>query len=224
MTHNLLQRLCILGALIATLAGSSASARELGIELDYATMRLATQSSLRLSRGDPGYGGQGVRVYGEVVPQVAVGAEWWSPEANGGNGGQWSQKLSSEAAIVDGVFRWPLLAWFQPRLRVGAGLAWHTLELEQNGAKFQGSQVTPLLLGTAGFELVVPRHYFQRPGRKAEFTLGMSFDVGWQHLFAADWKLDAQRALSPAMTQKPLDFGTAGLTGSLVRLALLVRF
>lgn len=221
MSRSLKNWLWSLAAL--ALLASPAQAREFGLELHSSGMRLASQEAMRLTGGQTGYGGLGVRGHVEVVPNLAVGVEWWRASSTSAKT-EWQQDLATDAAILDAVYRWPVLAWLQPRVRVGAGLAWHSLELSESGAKFSGSQLTPLVLGTAGFELVVPRQRFQRPGRAGDFTVGASLDLGWQHVFAADWKLDSQRALSPAMTQKSLDFGSAGLTGTLVRVALLLRF
>ncbi len=217
------------GALVATLASvalpaaaQSPPATEpvvFGVDLGTASLRVGTQSGAALL-DHTWWSGAWLRAHGAVAKGVQVGLGWWRPTETG------SQPTTlGHAAVVDVRYGRDLASWLHPYGRLGLGAAYVEHERTQGDATFQASQVLPMAVAAVGCDaLMSPATWSRAPTARWRFTMGVGYEIGWVQLAGADWTLQSQRTISPAVTQRDLPLGGATLAGLFQRVSFLVRF
>lgn len=210
-------------ALLAGLLATPARAAEWGVDLGTAGIRTATTAATRLL-GSANHGGSVVRIHREVAPDLLVGVEYWHAATSGA----WLQGLDtdsrSDAGLVDLRYRYAWSAWLTPFARCGLGAAHTSVELGDGVTSYRAEQVAPLALASLGAELLIPRRVFARGvDRKEGFTLGLSWEVGYQHLFQRSWSAERVGGGPNGSAARPLELGDAAISGWLSRLTFVVR-
>jgi hypothetical protein len=198
-------------------------AAEWGLDLGTAGIRTATEAGTQLL-GSANHGGSVVRVHREMVKDIMVGVEYWHAATNGA----WVQGIDtdtrSDAGLVDLRYRHAWADWLAPFARCGLGVAKTTLEVSDYHSAYSAEQVAPLALASVGAELLIPRRVFARGIARADgFTLGLTWEVGYQHLFQRAWSAERQGGAPNGMSARPLELGDAAISGWLSRLAFVVR-
>ena len=222
MTRHFCKIVAMFG-LMASLAATPGLAAEWGLDLGTAGIRTATEAGTQLL-GSANHGGSVVRVHREMVKDIMVGVEYWHAATNG----TWVQGLDTDtrtdAGLVDLRYRYAWADWLAPFARCGLGVAKTTLELSDYHATYSAEQIAPLALASVGAELLIPRRVFARGIARADgFTLGLTWEVGYQHLFQRAWSAERQGGAPNGMSARPLELGDAAISGWLSRLAFVVR-
>lgn len=207
----------------AALLAAPGHAAEWGLDLGTAGIRTSTEAATQLL-GSANHGGSVVRLHREMAPDLMVGVEYWHAATSG----EWLKGLDSEtrsdAGLVDLRYRYAFAPWLAPFARCGLGVARTSLELSDYDTTYRAVQAAPLALASIGAELLIPRRFFSRGVDTREgFTLGLTWELGYQHLFQRGWSAERVGGAPSGMAAKPLELGDAAISGWLSRLAFVVR-
>lgn len=200
-----------------------AAAADWGLDLGTAGIRTSTTGATRLL-GSTSHGGSAVRLHREMAPDLLIGLEYWhaATTANWVYGTETSTK--SDAAIADLRFRYRAKNWLEPFVRCGIGAAHTQVEVDGGTATLRSEQWAPLALASVGLELLIPRRVFARGvERKEGFTMGLTWEFGYQHLFQSEWEAKLVGGSPSGIAAAPVSFGDAAITGWLTRVAFAVR-
>lgn len=191
---------------------------EFGVDLGNAAARMATKSGTALLRDTMVSGGH-LRVHGELAPRMQLGLDYWHPQLDYGE-----HKYEAHVAQADVAKSFELTPFLLAHARVGAGVAWQSLQIANVGGQLQGDTVTPMANAAAGLALVLPRGRFGITGSRWLMSLGFSYELGWMQMLPANWTVQSARDLSPQVAQSSVDLGSATLCGVWQKIAVHVRF
>lgn len=214
----------LLTAMLANLALTlPVAAADWGVDLGTAGIRTSTTAATRLL-GSANHGGSVVRLHREMAPDLLVGLEYWhaATQATWVYGTDTDTK--SDAAIADLRYRYRAKTWLEPFARCGLGAAHTQVEVAGAATTLRSEQWAPLALASLGLEFLIPRRVFARGiDRKEGFTMGVTWEVGYQHLFQSAWEAQRVGGSPSGIDAAPVSFGDAALSGWLSRLAFAVR-
>ena len=214
--------------LSASLLGSLAialpvAAADWGLDLGTAAIRASTPSATRLL-GAAGHGGSVVRLHREVAPELLVGLEYWHAATSAPWVYGTKTETKSDAAIADLRYRYRAKTWLEPFARCGLGAAHTEVEVSSGTTALRSRQWAPLALASVGAEFLIPRRVFARGIDKKEgVTRGLTWEVGYQHLFQREWEANLVDGSPSGITTVPVQLGDAAITGWLPRVAFAVR-
>ncbi len=200
-----------------------AVAADWGLDLGTAGIRTATTAATRLLGGAT-HGGSAVRLHREMAPDLLIGLEYWHASTNSTWTYGTETDTKTDALTADLRYRYRVSNWLEPFARCGIGAAHSQVEVAGGSATLRSEQWAPLALASVGLELLIPRRVFARGiDRKEGFTMGLTWELGYQHLFQSEWEAKLVGGSPSGIAAAPVSFGEAAISGWLTRVAFAVR-
>ena len=217
--------LALLGILATT---NPATAWEAGLAFGATSQSFSTDST-RFFSGSNTIAATSLRASATVSEQIFAELEWlWARSERGRtslSGGGYLAQLDNDALTASGRYRWQVASWLEPFARAGAGATRHVVNLSGNtGGLYDGKAWAPHLLVGGGVDLEVSREaLWRKRDQPLDTTFGVTFEVGWRHVFGRDLVLERTDAVQPALATGDLQLGTLTMSGLTWRLAMIVR-
>lgn len=162
---------------------------------------------------------------GSLASDMLLDLEWTRAWAGTKVFGQNETDLLTDWLTVSARYRIKPFSWLLAFVRAGAGYTTGTLGLKgPGGATYDGRGHTGHVLATVGVEFLLPRRViFGDSSGYRDFSVGLAFEAGYQHTFDLDYGLENRRGIEPDITKSTLQMGALGLSGPIVRGALVIH-
>lgn len=171
----------------------------------------------------------------EVIPNLRLALEYETSEEVDQLFESWDMSFAQHAMLASVEYSYPLLKWFRPHIRVGAGVFWGDIDLDIDGVAYDDTDVGFQLYAVGGYDLI---WYLGDPDSpKANFFdhvgLGITNDYGWvqrtaltfDEILPVEGADPADDDDEPVAQQGPAqNMGSVDLYGWTWRLGFTVRY
>ena len=220
----------ILAALVLLTSGT-ALAEEFIFTLNGAA-QFNTNDSFDIMSSDDQTTAANVALGYEIYPNLRLGLEYEASAEVDQLFSAWDMNFAQKAVLASIEYSYPLLKWFRPHVRIGAGAFWGDLDLEIDGVTYDDTDMGFQFYAVAGYDLI---WYLGDPdGPKANFFdhlgLGITNDYGWVQRTALTFDeivpVEGESSDDEPVAQNgpPQDMGSVDLYGWTWRLGVSIRY